>query len=323
VKHLESNGASFFAALHDAAGGGYPGETVTALWDLVWKGLLTNDTFHPVRAFTRPPERRQRKGPRSFRSRRVAPPSAEGRWSLVAGRVGPSVSPTEWSTSMAQQLLSRYGVLTREVASAEGIYGGFSAVYDVLKALEDAGRVRRGYFVSAVGATQFALPAALELMRSLRETPEQPEVVMLSATDPANAFGTMLKWPSASAHAERPGLSERTRVEGRGPTRTVGSQVIFVNGHIAAYLSRGGRQVLVYLPEDEPQRSIVGRALATQLALVARTSGLIIDEVNGMPTSKHPVAAFLQEAGFLPSAMGFMMRRTTAAAPRAEAKADA
>ena len=299
VKHLEREGASFFGPLHEAAGAGYPGETITALWDVVWKGLVTNDTFHPVRAFTRPPERRQRKAPRSFRSRRVAPPSAEGRWSLVADRVGSSVSPTERSAAVAQQLLSRYGVLTREVAGAEGIYGGFSAVYDVLKALEDAGRVRRGYFVSAVGATQFALPAALELMRSLRETPEAPEVVKLSATDPANPYGTMLKWPEGR-EGETPG---------RGATRTVGAQVIFVNGHLAAYLSRGGRQVLVYLPDDEPQRSVIGRALAARLATVARSSGLIIDEVNGVPASEHPVAAYLQETGFVASAMGFMMPR--------------
>ncbi len=182
----------------------------------MWKGLVTNDTFHAVRAFTRAPERRQRKpGPRSFRTRRVSPPSAEGRWSLVAQRVGTPVSPTEWSTSVAQQLLSRYGVLTREVAGAEGIYGGFSAVYDVLKALEDAGRVRRGYFVGGVGATQFALPAALELMRSLRSDPDEPEVVVLAATDPANPFGTMLKWPAfAKAPADKPDSKPDARRRG-------------------------------------------------------------------------------------------------------------
>ena len=120
--HLELEGASFFAALHERAGGGYPGETVDALWDLVWKGIVTNDTFHALRAFTRPPDRRQRKpARRSFRSRRVAPPSAEGRWSLIQDRTGVHVSPTEWSAATAQQLLTRYGVLTREVAAAEGI----------------------------------------------------------------------------------------------------------------------------------------------------------------------------------------------------------
>jgi ATP-dependent Lhr-like helicase len=298
LDHLEGEGASFFAAIHQAAGGGYPAETVDALWDLVWKGLVTNDTFHPLRAFTRPPERRPRKpAGRSFRTRRVSPPSAEGRWSLVAQRIGPAVSPTEWSTAVAQQLLSRYGVLTREVAGAEGIYGGFSAVYDVLKALEDAGRIRRGYFVAGVGATQFALPAALELMRALREPPEEPEVVVLSATDPANPFGTMLKWPESGDAA------------GRGATRTVGAQVILINGMLAAYLSRGARQVLVYLPEDEPQRSTLGRPLAAQLAAMARAGGLMIAEINGARIADHPLAPYLVEAGFHPSAMGYMVRR--------------
>ena len=140
----------------------------------MWRGLLTNDTFHALRAFTRPPDRRQRKPERAAPSAAAAsaPPSAEGRWSLIEDRTGARVSPTEWSTATAQQLLARYGVLTREVAGAEGIAGGFSAVYDVLKAMEDAGRIRRGYFVAEVGATQFALPAALELMRSLAEPPE-------------------------------------------------------------------------------------------------------------------------------------------------------
>ncbi len=311
VDHLEAGGASFFAALHDAAGGGFPGETVDALWNLVWKGLITNDTFHALRAFTRPPVRRARQmkpAGRSFRSRRVSPPSAEGRWSLIAERIGTPASPTEWSTAVAQQLLSRYGVLTREVAGAEGIYGGFSAVYDVLKAMEDAGRIRRGYFVASVGATQFALPAALELMRTLREMPEEPETIVLSVTDPANPFGTMLKWP-----VQPEGES------GGRPTRTVGAQVIIVNGALAAYLPRGGRQLLAYLPEDEPSRSTIGRPLAARLASIARgddgRGGLMVSDINGMPASRHPLAPFLLEAGFHPSAMGFMARRATEPGP--------
>ena len=305
VEHLDSVGASFFVAIHDAAGSGYPGETVEALWNLVWKGFVTNDTFHALRAFTRPPERRARKmkmktSGRAFRTRRASPPSAEGRWSLVSDRIGAPVSPTEWSTATAQQLLSRYGVLTREVAGAEGIYGGFSAVYNVLKAMEDAGRIRRGYFVAEVGATQFALPAALELMRSLRETPETPETIVLSATDPANPYGTMLKWP------------EQGNV-GRGATRTVGSQVIFVNGILAAYIPRGGRQILAYVPEDEPQRSAVARPLALRLASIARgedgRAGLMVEEINGVPAGEHPLGGILIDAGFYPSAMGLMVRR--------------
>ncbi|MEO6237427.1 MAG: DEAD/DEAH box helicase, partial [Vicinamibacterales bacterium] len=244
-----------------------------------------------------------------FRSRRVSPPSAEGRWSLVAERIGTPVSPTERSTAVAQQLLSRYGVLTREVAGAEGIYGGFSAVYDVLKAMEDAGRIRRGYFVAGVGATQFALPPALELMRSLRELPDEAEVVVLSATDPANPFGTMLKWPAVASEIES---------SGRGATRTVGAQVVIVNGTLAAYLPRGGRQLLAYIPEDEPARSAIARPLSVRLASIARgedgRGGLLVSEINGAPAAEHSLAPYLVEAGFFPSAMGFMTRRQHAAA---------
>jgi ATP-dependent Lhr-like helicase len=305
VEHLESEGASFFAALHLAAGDGYPGETVDAIWDLVWKGILTNDTFNALRAFTRRPERRGRRpvAARSFRTRRVAPPSAEGRWSLIDERADRSVSPTEWSTATAQQLLARYGVLTREVAGAEGIAGGFSAVYDVLKAMEDAGRIRRGYFVSGVGATQFALPAALGLLRAFKDPPVVTETVVLAATDPANPYGTMLKWP-ADGGSEAAGS--------RSPTRSVGSIVILVNGGLAAYIGRGGRQLSVYLPEDEPARGLVGRALAERLARIARREdghgGLLISDISGAPAAEHPFAPFLIEAGFHPSPMGFQMR---------------
>ncbi|HTI38870.1 MAG TPA: DEAD/DEAH box helicase [Vicinamibacterales bacterium] len=304
VSHLEKSGASFFAALHEAAGGGYPGETVDAIWDLVWKGVLTNDTLHALRAFTRPPERRSRKQVRGrpFRTRRVAPPAAEGRWSLLSERVPRSASDTEWSTAMAQQLLSRYGIVTREIAGAEGIAGGFGAVYDVLKAMEDAGRVRRGYFVSGVAATQFALPPALELLRSLRDVPDQAEVIVMAATDPANPYGITLQWPDASGRESA----------GRGPTRTVGATVVLVNGILAAYVPRSGREITVFLPEDEPARSVTARALAAAIAELARDRGLLIGEINGVDPASHPLARFLVDAGFHPSAMGLQMIREAA-----------
>ena len=319
LDYLAASGASFFGAVHDAAGGGYPAETVDALWNLAWQGAVTNDTFHALRAFTRPPERRRRRpsqaagsqapapGPRAFRSRRAAPPSAEGRWSLVQQRAGAAVTPTEHSAALAHQLLSRYGVLTREVAAAEGIFGGFSAVYDVLKAMEDAGRIRRGYFVSGVGATQFALPAALDLLRSLKEPPDDAEVVLLAAADPANPFGTILKWPAGDTGSE----------PGRAPTRSVGAVVILVNGVLGAYISRSARQLLVYLPEDEPARSTVARAIARRLAGL----GLLIADINGVSATGHPLAPFLLEAGFSASAMGFHVRRALPPAGRAAAPA--
>ena len=299
VDHLARNGASFFAVLHEAAGGGYPGETVDAIWALVWNGVVTNDSLNAVRAFVRPPERSRRKAAqtaraaRSFRSRRVAPPTAEGRWSLIAARLGAAITPTESTTALAQQLLSRYGILTREIAAAENVSGGFGAVYDILKALEDAGRIRRGYFASGVGATQFALPAALDLLRSFKEEPEEPEVVVLAATDPANPYGTILRWPESTQGRDQ-----------RGPTRSAGSLVVMVNGTLAAYISRGARQLLAFLPDDEPAQASTARALASTLARI----GLLVHEINGLPASQHPLAPYLIEAGFSPSAMGFQIR---------------
>ena len=299
VDHLARNGASFFAVLHEAAGGGYPGETVDAIWALVWNGVVTNDSLNAVRAFVRPPERSRRKAAqtaraaRSFRSRRVAPPTAEGRWSLIAARLGAAITPTESTTALAQQLLSRYGILTREIAAAENVSGGFGAVYDILKALEDAGRIRRGYFASGVGATQFALPAALDLLRSFKEEPEEPEVVVLAATDPANPYGTILRWPESTQGRDQ-----------RGPTRSAGSLVVMVNGTLAAYISRGARQLLAFLPDDEPAQASTACALASTLARI----GLLVHEINGLPASQHPLAPYLVEAGFSPSAMGFQIR---------------
>jgi len=328
LEWLRSRGASFFAPLHEAVGDGYPAETVTALWDLVWRGLVTNDTFHAVRAFTRSHassrRRARRVEPQAFRSRRLVPPSAEGRWSLVHGadehRVTASDdasraastrgaerrggrardASTAWAAATTQQLLARHGVVTREAVASENVAGGFGVVYPVLKALEENGRVRRGYFVAGLGATQFALPGALDLLRSMRDTPEEPEVAVLSATDPANPYGATLKWTAFAAAAAE---------AGRGPTRTVGATVILVDGALIAYLARGDRQLLTWLPEAEPQRSRAARAVARVLIERARSGGdaprgMLIEEIDGTAAGTHALAPFLGAAGFIAGALG-------------------
>ncbi len=264
LEHLQAAGASFFPAIHAACGGGFPQDVVDALWDLVWGGVVTNDTFHAVRAFVAPPARTRRdRQARGFRSRRAAPPEAQGRWSLVAPRVGERPSSTEWATGIARQLLNRHGILTREAVAAEGLRGGFSTVYEVLKTMEESGRIRRGLFVGGLGAMQFALPAALDLLRSVRDEPESPQVAHLAATDPANPYGAILKWPTP------PGAPR----EGRGPTRTAGATVILVNGRLAAYLARGDRHLSVYLPDAEPTRTNTARAVASRLFQLATAAG--------------------------------------------------
>jgi ATP-dependent Lhr-like helicase len=305
LDHLRSHGASFFGPLHDAAGGGYPAETVSTLWGLVWRGEITNDTFHALRAFTetRAPRRRARRQEvTTFRSRRSAPPSAEGRWTLVPRG---TTSPTAWAAAWAQQLLGRHGVLTREAAASETSTGGFGVVYPVLKAMEESGKIRRGYFVAGLGATQFALPGALDLLRSLRgPAPDNADVdvVMLSATDPASPYGAAVKFPAVAEASS-----------GRGATRTVGATVILVDGALAGYLARGDRMLLTFLPEAEPQRSRTAKALARALRERSRMPvgedlaprGMLIEEIDGVPPSAHPIAPYLAKVGFLSGAMGF------------------
>src|SRR5262249_20335150 len=145
---------------------------------------------------------RRRMEPTPFRSRRLVPASAEGRWALLrTGHISSSKTAeararTTWATALVQQLLSRYGVLTREAVMAESIAGGFDGCLPMLKAMEEAGRLRRGYFIAGLGAPQFALPGALDLLRSLKDGAEEPEVVVMAATDPANPYGAALKWPA-------------------------------------------------------------------------------------------------------------------------------
>ncbi|MDE1162661.1 MAG: crosslink repair DNA glycosylase YcaQ family protein [Acidobacteriaceae bacterium] len=318
VEYLQSNGASFFQPLLEGTGGGYPGECIDALWSLVWRGLLSNDALHALRAYSEKPAAtgRAARVPRrvhnqnAFRSRRTTPPTAQGRWSLneVAfdAKRKEAARLTEWSHGVAQQMLTRYGVVFRETAHAENLPGGFSAVYDVFKALEESGRVRRGYFAADLGATQFALPAAVDLLRSLRkENQDSQEVVMLAATDPANPYGALLRWPAAPE-------------AGSSLTRSVGARVVLVNGALTAYMRRGNPNIQLLLPEDEPQRSQVARSLAeffvrdTQRQredAIGDRSGVLIASVNGTPVAEHPFSRFLLDAGFQASPMGFNVRR--------------
>jgi ATP-dependent Lhr-like helicase len=184
-------------------------------------------------------------------------------------------------------------------------------VYPVLKAMEEGGRLRRGYFVSGLGATQFALPGALDLLRSLRDAPEVPEVAILAATDPANPYGATLKWPALASDVPDVRATSETDTEriARGPTRAVGATVALVNGALAAYLARGDRVLLTWLPEVEPLRSHAARAIAHFLIERARSGGetprgMLVEEIDGRPAATHPLASFLIAAGFLPGALG-------------------
>jgi ATP-dependent Lhr-like helicase len=302
VEYLRANGASFFQPLHDGTGGGYPGETLEAVWNLVWRGQLSNDGLHALRAYCERPSavkkqaRKVHQQGAGFRSRRTTPPTAQGRWSLL---LADNDNATGWSHAIALQLLARYGVVFRETAHAEGLPGGFSAVYDVLKAMEESGKIRRGYFAADLGATQFAMPAAVDLLRSLRmkRDGDRSEMLMLAATDPANPYGSLMKWPSGGDASS-------------SLTRSVGARVVLCDGALLAYLRRGNANLQVFLPEEEPARGQAAKSLAEFLVQRAQAEGgMLITSVNGMAVAEHSMARTWLEAGFVVGAMGFNVRR--------------
>jgi ATP-dependent Lhr-like helicase len=309
-RYLGERGASFFAQIVSGLGGGFVPDLLQALWDLVWAGEVTNDTMQPLRALLRrgapAPEapRPARALARRMRATRrgtafgAPPPEAAGRWFLVKSlRLGES-TPGERAMALAQQLLDRHGVLTREAVAVEGLTGGFSAVYGALKAMEEAGRVRRGYFVSGRGATQFALPGVVDRLRSVREPATGMQSTVMAATDPANPYGAALPWPE--------------RDEGRRPMRMAGALVVLIDGGLAAWLGRGERQLLTF-PEGidgrEPAevRAEIARVLA-QHVVSGRRRALFLQEVDGVPVASSPMARALAEVGFSPSLDGYLKR---------------
>jgi ATP-dependent Lhr-like helicase len=313
-EHLARQGASFFADLHQAAGSGLLQPVLDALWDLVWAGEVTNDTLGALRAFVRGPAGRHRPSRRlaPFRSRRHAPPSASGRWSLLTPPPSsrePTV--TERAKAQAEQMLSRHGILTRAAVLAEGVPGGFAALYPVLRALEEAGRVRRGYFVSGLGGSQFVHPGALERLRALRESAlggeEEPAAAVLAATDPASPYGAALPWPKG---------------EGGRLQRGAGVHVVLVDGSLVAHLKAGTGEISTLLPPDEPARSRAATAVARALARWSATgrSGVVWMSVDGEPVGRSVLAGALKDAGFVPSGPGMRIRPEYAEAAEGRAE---
>jgi ATP-dependent Lhr-like helicase len=283
-RRLSEAGACFWPELVQAAGDTDEPILLAALWDLVWAGEVTNDTFAPLRALSwGRPKRDPRGKPRPGALRRAGPPAGAGRWSLVS--LDPRPAPTESAHAKALQLLDRHGVLTREAALAENVEGGFAAVYGVLKALEESGRVRRGYFVAGLGAAQFALPGAVERLRGLRDASDD-QAHVLAATDPAQPYGAALAWPESSAR----------------PARAAGAYVVLLDGECAAYLERGGRSLLVFTQDDAWADAIAS------LQKDGRVRRLVVERINGVPAADSTEAQALRAAGFSDSYRGLALR---------------
>lgn len=304
---LSAGGAYFFRQLTED---GTESTFSAALWELIWAGMVTGDTFAPVRAVLhgsrRAPAHRQRQRPPKLSRYRIAHPAprtdpkVSGRWSALPA---PEPDSTVRAHFQAELLLNRHGVLTR--GATEGLPGGFAMLYKVLTAFEDAGRCQRGYFIESLGGAQFAAASTVDRLRSYLDgvDPERPEwhAVVLAATDPANPYGAALPWPGEGDF--RPG-------------RKAGALVVLVDGRLVWFLERGGRSLLNFGAESGAQQ-----AAATALADLVRdqrVSSLLVERVNGVsvldPASdagreaRAAAQSALTEAGFARTPRGLRLR---------------
>ena len=307
------------------------GDVASAIWDLVWAGRLTNDTLAPLRtvlgsgrpvpAGDEPAQRGSAGRPGVTVTRRpgfgrgampshTGPPTVSGRWSLLPL---PESDPTRRLHAQALALLDRHGILIRGAAAAERVTGGFGALYPVLRALEDAGQCRRGYFVEGLGAAQFALPGAVDQMRAMADrarvaavadpwdaggvsTSQGPRVTVLPAADPANAYGAALPWP------DRPGDT----AGGHRPGRKAGALVVLADGELVLYVERGGKTLLSWTSDPallEPASAAL--AGAVRAGALGR---LTVERADGGDVYDSPLAQALESAGFRATPRGLRLR---------------
>ena len=303
---LAERGASFFDDIAKTIGG-FPNDTLNALWDLVWAGEITNDTLAPLRSLRRDKKKTKsgsrgttRMRSRAFRSRRAAKsPGAEGRWSLLIPLGTELPSSTEKQTALAAQMIERYGVLTREMVASEGIVGSFSGIYPILKAMEEAGKVRRGYFVAGLGAAQFAAPGAEDRLRDMERPKDDDDdddgLLVLAATDPANPYGSAIKWP-ATKHGTR-------------PQRVAGAKVITHCGELLGYVGRNGSSLTTFLPDADPDRAEAIDQLMNSFRRWSDEGEVVyLTKVDGGSPSDSEIHDALIEVGFVPSVKGYLLR---------------
>jgi ATP-dependent Lhr-like helicase len=318
---LARGGAYFFRQL---AQDGQAGSEIwaasdlkAALWELIWAGWVTGDTFAPVRALLSGTGSRKRSAPahRAHRPPRLSrysvanpqhrstDPTVAGRWSALPA---PEPDSTLRAHYQAELLLNRHGVLTKGAVAAEGVAGGFATLYKVLSTFEEAGRCQRGYFVESLGGAQFAVASTVDRLRSYLDGvhPERPEyrAVVLAAADPANPYGAALPWPEpATEGAARPG-------------RKAGALVVLVDGALAWFLERGGRSLLTFT--DDPAADHAAAVALADLVAARRVASILVERVDGVPALRpqggpSPVAdvlAALSEAGFVRTPRGLRLR---------------
>lgn len=309
LETLAGGGAYFFRQLAPTLS-----ETALkdALWELIWAGWITGDTFAPVRALLTgtgarkrsAPAHRTRRPPRLSRysvahpQSRTTDPTVAGRWSALPT---PEPDSTLRAHYQAELLLNRHGVLTRGAVTAENVPGGFATLYKVLSTFEEAGRCQRGYFVESLGGAQFAVASTVDRLRGYLDgiDPERPEyrAVVLAAADPANPYGAALPWPDRG---------------GARPGRKAGALVVLVDGELAWFLERGGRSLLTFT--DDPGAHHAAAQDLGDLVTARRVESILVERINGVPTLQpladgpSPVAEALSDAGFARTPRGMRLR---------------
>jgi ATP-dependent Lhr-like helicase len=315
---LAGGGAFFFRQLAQT-GIGEQG-LKAALWELIWAGSVTGDTFAPVRAMLgggpgsrrrSTPAHRLGRGARPPRlsrysvahaQTRATDPTVAGRWSALPV---PEPDSTVRAHHQAELLLTRHGVLTKGAVAAEAVPGGFAMLYKVLTTFEEAGRCQRGYFVESLGGAQFAVASTVDRLRGYLDgiDPERPEyhAVVLAAADPANPYGAALPWPSRASEDDAGGAR---------PGRKAGALVVLVDGELVWFIERGGRSLLSFSDDPDVNRA-AGAALA-ELVTTGRVSSILVERINGLPVLGPDVpgsaVSGLSDAGFARTPRGLRLR---------------
>jgi ATP-dependent Lhr-like helicase len=313
-------GALFFRQLADRAatllldnGNEAPSDqdTIAALWELVWAGLVSNDTIGPLRAVVSgqgAAHKPRRSAPRGRYARmrtgrpampsRTGPPTVAGRWSLAVAR---EADPTRRAHARAEAFLERHGVLTRGALDTERVSGGFSGVYRVLRAMEESGQVVRGYVVEGLGAAQFAARGAVDRLRARsRAAGQEPstldakDAVVLAAADPAQPYGAALPWPEPLGTGKH------------RPARKAGALAVLVDGAPALYVERGGRSLLSFTESDEVLR--VGAHALARVVREGWLGQLAVQRADGEGALTSHLATVLLEAGFRATPKGLRLR---------------
>ncbi|BBY43798.1 ATP-dependent helicase [Mycolicibacterium celeriflavum] len=321
----QGGGAYFFRQLADTFSrrlADHPGEEhKTALWELIWAGWVTGDTFAPVRAMlmgtrgahgrrSAPAHRQRQRAPRLSRysvahaQTRNSDPTVAGRWSAL-----PAAEPesTVRAHFQAELLLGRHGVLTKGAVGAEGVPGGFAMLYKVLTAFEDAGRCQRGYFVESLGGAQFAAASTVDRLRTYLDEVDRDHreyrAVVLAAADPANPYGSALPWPAKRSDDD---VTHR-------PGRKAGALVALVDGELVWFLERGGRSLLSFTGDTDAH--IAAAAALADLVGSGRVGSLLVEKVNGVPVlepgatgERASVHDALLGAGFARTPRGLRLR---------------